>query len=61
MRAVQASDFALPEFKALWKLLFVHGRWSYIRNSEMILYFYYKNVIFALPQFYFCLQNAWSG
>jgi magnesium-transporting ATPase (P-type) len=61
MRAVQASDYALPEFKALWKLLFVHGRWSYIRNSEMILYFYYKNVIFALPQFYFCLQNAWSG
>lgn len=31
LRAVQASDYALVEFKALWKLLFVHGRWSYIR------------------------------
>ncbi len=61
MRAVQASDFALVEFKSLWKLLFVHGRWSYIRNSEMILYFYYKNIIFAFPQFYFCFYNAWSG
>jgi P-type E1-E2 ATPase len=31
MNAVQASDFAIPEFKALWRLLFVHGRWNYIR------------------------------
>ena len=31
LRAVQSSDYALVEFKALWKLLFVHGRWSYIR------------------------------
>jgi len=31
LRAVQASDYALVEFQALWKLLFVHGRWSYIR------------------------------
>ena len=61
MRAVQASDFALVEFQCLWKLLFVHGRWSYIRNSEMILYFYYKNIVFALPQFFFCFYNAFSG
>ena len=31
MNAVQASDFALPEFKGLWRLLFVHGRWNYNR------------------------------
>lgn len=61
MRAVQASDFALVEFKALWKLLFVHGRWSYIRVSEMIQYFYYKNIAFAMPQFYYVCYNAFSG
>lgn len=33
MRAVQASDFAFVEFKGLWRLLLVHGRWSYIRIS----------------------------
>lgn len=61
MRAVQASDYALPEFKALWKLLMVHGRWSYIRISEMILYFFYKNMIFTLPQVAFTTYNAFSG
>ncbi len=61
MNAVQASDYALVEFKALWRLLFVHGRWNYIRISEMIQYFYYKNVVFALPQFFYCFYNAYSG
>ena len=61
MRAVQSSDYALPEFRALWKLLLVHGRWSYIRISEMILYFFYKNMIFTIPQVAFCWYNAFSG
>ena len=39
MRAVQASDYAIGEFRCIWKLLLVHGRWSYIRISQMILYF----------------------
>lgn len=61
MRAVQASDFALVDFKSLWKLLFVHGHWSYIRIAEMIQYFYYKNIAFALPQFFYACYNAFSG
>jgi len=61
MRAVQSSDFALPEFQGLWRLLFVHGRWSYIRISEMILYFFYKNMIFTIPQFYFAFISAYSA
>ncbi len=61
MRAVQSSDYALPEFRALWKLLLVHGRWSYIRISEMILYFFYKNMIFTMPQVVFCCFNGFSG
>ena len=61
MRAVQASDYALVEFKGLWKLLFVHGRWSYMRIGEMIKYFYYKNIIFAIPQFIYCFYNAYSA
>ena len=61
MRAVQASDYALPEFKALWKLLMVHGRWSYIRISEMIMYFFYKNMIFTLPQIINSFYCAYSG
>ena len=47
--ALSACDFAVNEFKDLWKLLFVHGRWSYQRTTDMILYFFYKNIIINLP------------
>jgi len=39
----------------------VHGRWSYLRLSEMILYFFYKNMLFTLPQFYFAFVNGFSA
>ena len=45
----------------LWRLLFVHGRWNYIRISEMILYFFYKNMLFTLPQFITAFYNGFSG
>lgn len=61
MRAVQASDYALPEFKMLWRLVLVHGRWSYLRIAEMVMYFFYKNLIFTIPQFYFSFTCAYSG
>lgn len=61
MQAANSSDFAIPEFKALDKLIFVHGRWSYLRNSEMVLYFFYKNMLFTIPQFFFIFLNAYSG
>lgn len=61
MGAVQASDYALPEFRMLWRLLLVHGRWNYIRISEMILYFFYKNMLFTMPQFIFAFYCGFSG
>ncbi|CAD8148969.1 unnamed protein product [Paramecium pentaurelia] len=61
MRAVQSSDYALGEFRFLWKLLLIHGNWSYIRISEMILYFFYKNMIFTVPQFLYSFYSAYSA
>jgi len=61
MRAVQASDFAIPEFQGLWRLLFIHGRWSYIRISEMILYFFYKNMVFTFPHLIFATLSGFSA
>ena len=61
LRAIQASDYGLVSFQCLWKLIFVHGHWSYIRISELILFFYYKNVLFIFPQFLYCLYNAFSS
>lgn len=45
-----SSDFAISRFKHLSKLLLVHGRWCYSRLANMILYFFYKNVVRALHQ-----------
>lgn len=61
MRAVQASDYAIGEFRCIWKLLLVHGRWSYIRISQMILYFFYKNMVVTIPQFFYGFLCAYSG
>ena len=45
-----SSDFAISRFKHLRKLLLVHGHWCYSRLANMILYFFYKNVVRgALP------------
>ena len=38
-QAAGAADFAIPEFKNLRRLLFVHGRWLYMRNSELMIYY----------------------
>ncbi|GAB2280370.1 Phospholipid-transporting ATPase 3 [Dionaea muscipula] len=61
MQAVMASDFAIAQFRFLTDLLLVHGRWSYIRISKVVLYFFYKNLTFTLTQFWFTFQAGFSG
>ena len=61
MRAVQASDFAIGEFKLLRRLLLFHGRINNIRISEMILYFFFKNFVFTILHFYYGFYNNFSG
>ena len=61
MRAVQASDCALGEFRFLWRLLLVHGRLSYLRNAEMVLYFFYKNTVMTIPHVLFAFVCGFSG
>ena len=61
LSAAQASDFAIGEFKLLKRLLFIHGRTNLYRISKMILYFFYKNFIFTMTQFYFSFLCLASG
>jgi phospholipid-transporting ATPase len=61
MRAVQASDFAIGEFKLLRRLLMFHGRMNNIRVSEMILYFFFKNFVFTILHFFYGFYNNFSG
>ncbi|OMO65911.1 Cation-transporting P-type ATPase [Corchorus olitorius] len=61
MQAVMASDFSLPQFRFLERLLIVHGHWCYQRIAKMVLYFVYKNVAFGLTLFYYELYTSFSG
>ncbi|XP_071373703.1 phospholipid-transporting ATPase VA [Centroberyx affinis] len=61
MQAVMASDFALPRFQYLQKLLLVHGHWCYSRLANMILYFFYKNAMFVALIFWYQFYCGFSG
>ncbi|MBN3299632.1 AT10A ATPase, partial [Amia calva] len=61
MQAVMASDFALPRFQYLQKLLLVHGHWCYSRLANMILYFFYKNAMFVTLIFWYQFYCGFSG
>ena len=61
MSAVQASDFSIGEFQLLKRLLFIHGRVNLYRISKMILYFFFKNFVFTMIQFYFAFLCLGSG
>uniref|UniRef100_A0A3P8YCR5 Phospholipid-transporting ATPase n=1 Tax=Esox lucius TaxID=8010 RepID=A0A3P8YCR5_ESOLU len=61
MQAVMSSDFAISRFKHLRKLLLVHGHWCYSRLANMILYFFYKNVMYVNLLFWYQFFCGFSG
>jgi phospholipid-transporting ATPase len=60
-QAARASDYAISQFSYLKRLLFVHGRESYRKNSYVVCYNFYKNVLFVVPQFWFGSVSYFSG
>ena len=60
-QAARASDYAIKEFAHLKKLLFFHGRESYRKNSWVILYNFYKNVLFVSPMICSAFITFFSG
>ncbi|WVQ68754.1 uncharacterized protein L199_006963 [Kwoniella botswanensis] len=60
LQAVNSSDYAIAQFRYLKRLLFVHGHWSYYRNSSMILNFFYKNIIGIGVLFWYMIFCGWS-
>lgn len=54
-QAARASDYAVGEFKHLRRLIFFYGRESYRKNTILVLYSFYKNVVLVLPQFWYAL------
>ncbi|KAF8316939.1 uncharacterized protein EI90DRAFT_3158823 [Cantharellus anzutake] len=60
LQAVNASDYAIAQFRFLKRLLFVHGQWSYARNANMIVNFFYKNIMGIGVLWWFQIYCAWS-
>ena len=61
LRAVQSSDYGIGEFKILRRLLLFHGQVNLNRNSDMIIYFFYKNFVFTIVHFFYGFYNNFSG
>ncbi|CAF4808220.1 unnamed protein product, partial [Rotaria sp. Silwood2] len=59
-QAVLASDYSLGQFRFLERLLLVHGRWSYLRISKFLRYFFYKNIAFTLCHFWLGFFSGFS-
>ena len=47
LQAVNASDFAIAQFRFLSVLLLKHGRFNYVRMCRVVRYMFYKNVRFT--------------
>lgn len=60
-QAVNNSDYAIPQFRFITRLLLVHGQLSRYRLGRLIKYSFYKNSTFAGVLFYFQIYNGFSG
>ncbi|CEP00899.1 unnamed protein product (mitochondrion) [Plasmodiophora brassicae] len=60
-QAAQSADFVLHKFAHLRRLLFVHGRFSFLRSTKVVLFSFYKNFAFPLPMFWFQFFSQFSG
>lgn len=60
-QAARSADYAIHEFRHLRRLLTVHGRWSFVRNAQLIQYYIYKNASFFLVQFWFAFYCGFSA
>ncbi|KAI8980872.1 hypothetical protein BDB01DRAFT_795934 [Pilobolus umbonatus] len=60
-QAVMSSDYAIAQFRFLQKLLLVHGRWSYLRTAEMIMGFFFKNIVWTFVLFWYQIFCQFNG
>ncbi len=60
-QASRAADFAVPGFQYLKKAILVHGHWYYYRLATLVAYFFYRGLLFVLPQFLYGFDTGFSG
>jgi magnesium-transporting ATPase (P-type) len=60
-QAVNASDFAIAQFRFLETLLLIHGRWGFFRLSTVVMFSFYKNAVMAGCLVVFNGETLFSG
>uniref|UniRef100_A0A8C5P6N5 Phospholipid-transporting ATPase n=1 Tax=Leptobrachium leishanense TaxID=445787 RepID=A0A8C5P6N5_9ANUR len=58
---VGISGLEGTQFCYLQRLLFVHGRWSYLRITKFLRYFFYKTVASVLNHIWFAFFNGFTA
>ncbi|KAB5531286.1 hypothetical protein GE09DRAFT_1292068 [Coniochaeta sp. 2T2.1] len=61
LQAARISDYSIAQFRFLQRLLFVHGRWNYIRTGRYILGTFWKEIVFYLVQAQYQRYNGYTG
>ena len=59
--AVMSSDFSIPSFQFLTRLLIVHGRWCTNRSALLVLLTFYKSAIIVITQILYGCFNGFSA
>ena len=60
-QAARSADYAIRQFRHLRRLITIHGRYSLLRNSNLIQYSIYKNAAAFLVQFWMAFYCGYSG
>lgn len=59
LQAAMSSDYTIAQFRFLARLLLVHGRWCYMRITDMIFVYFYKNVLWLFVLFWYQFYCGW--
>jgi hypothetical protein len=61
LQAARSSDYAVPFFRTLQRLVLVHGRYSYYRTALVAQYSFYKSFMFCFLQIGFGFVSGFAG
>ncbi|OAA67788.1 ATPase, P-type, phospholipid-translocating, flippase [Akanthomyces lecanii RCEF 1005] len=61
LQAARIADYSIAQFRFLQKLLFVHGRWNYLRTGKYVLATFWKEIFFYLLQAHFQRFTGYTG
>ncbi|XP_055712807.1 phospholipid-transporting ATPase IF-like isoform X3 [Phlebotomus papatasi] len=60
-QAARCADYAFANFSMVKRMLLMHGHYFSQRLSLLVLYFFYKNLVFMMIQMYFQINSMFSS